>query len=90
MAFTLRDTEQGPTPAAPPRREGVAGCPYAPRVARGGAVQREAAQPLRGTYAYARPVATPPNRSPSTCGTPGKASRSASRSVRRADEPPVR
>jgi hypothetical protein len=50
-----RDTEEGPTPAAPPRTEGVAGCPDAPsREAREGAVQRgKRRKPLRGSYANA-------------------------------------
>lgn len=38
----------------------------------------------------ARPAATPPNKSPSTCGVSGKATRSACRNGRNADEPPVR
>ncbi|BDE69078.1 hypothetical protein HQS1_02020 [Delftia lacustris] len=28
--YRLRGTEEGPTPAAPPRTEGAAGCPDAP------------------------------------------------------------
>src|SRR5256885_11238099 len=40
-----RDTEEGPMPAAPPRTEGVAGCPYAPLRREG-----EGAKRLRGCF----------------------------------------
>ncbi len=43
-----------------------------------------------GSPEYASPAATPPNRSPSSTGVPGKARSSAVRKGARADEPPVR
>lgn len=55
------------------------------------AAQGSAVHPATGASPeYASPAATPPNRSPSSTGMPGKANSRAARNGARADEPPVR